>query len=283
MKIQSLATLPFSSLFEAFSEAFQDYEIHPDANELQTLLTRRGFDPALSFGAFDGSRLVSFTFNGTGMYQGIPTAYDTGTGTLKDYRGKGLAGDIFRFSLPFLKEAGWEQYLLEVLQHNTKAISVYEKLGFLPTREFSYFRQNRQEIRVPDRLLRPEFKLQEISWKECIPLKSFGDHPASWQNSFEAIAREAGDFRAFGIIREQTPVAYCIFETLSGDITQLAVNPSYRRQGLASALLSEALQHNRHAEIKLINADVRCSAVEPFLLSFNIPLAGRQFEMIRKI
>jgi ribosomal protein S18 acetylase RimI-like enzyme len=81
----------------------------------------------LSFGAFKNEDLLAFTFNGIGEYHGIKTAYDTGTGTLKEYRGQGLAKCIFQHSLPFLEEAGIRQYLLEVLQHNEGAVALYKK------------------------------------------------------------------------------------------------------------------------------------------------------------
>ena len=85
----------------------------------------------------NGNKIVAFTLNGIGYFNRIPTAYDTGTGTLKNYRGKGLATKIFEYSIPYLKSANVKQYLLEVLQYNTKAVSVYRKLGFEVIREFN--------------------------------------------------------------------------------------------------------------------------------------------------
>ncbi len=52
----------------------------------------------------------------------------------------------FHYSIPFLKENMIEQYLLEVLQENSAAISVYQKLGFSITREFNYYHQPINEI-----------------------------------------------------------------------------------------------------------------------------------------
>ena len=54
-----------------------------NAEQLRAMLTRRGFDPTLSFAAFDGAQIAAFTLNGIGNFNGVPTAYDTGTGTLK--------------------------------------------------------------------------------------------------------------------------------------------------------------------------------------------------------
>ena len=136
MNIKSLEKIGFEAIAKAFNEAFCKYEIQISKQELSLMLKRRGFVPELSFGAFDDERLVSFTLNGIGSYNGALTAYDTGTGTLEEYRGKGLASEVFNYSLPFLRKSGVSQYLLEVLQHNTTAISVYKNQGFITPREF---------------------------------------------------------------------------------------------------------------------------------------------------
>ena len=146
MEIKSLEKTDFDTLFRAFGRAFADYEVQLNAEQLRAMLTRRGFDPALSFAAFDGAQIAAFTLNGIGNFNGVPTAYDTGTGTLKEYRGTGLATEIFRHSMPHLRRAGVGQYLLEVLQHNTRAVSVYRNLGFETVREFNYFCRANTEI-----------------------------------------------------------------------------------------------------------------------------------------
>ena len=124
MEIKSLGKTDFRTIFAAFSNAFADYDIQLNADELKTMWKRRGFNSDLSFAAFEGENIVAFTLNGIGCFNGIKMAYDTGTGTLKEYRGQGLATKIFEYSIPFLKEANINHYLLEVLQHNTKAVSV---------------------------------------------------------------------------------------------------------------------------------------------------------------
>lgn len=102
MEIKSLDKTDFETLFKAFSNAFADYDFQISAEELRAMLKRRGFNPDLSFAAFEGENIVSFTLNGIGNYNGIKMAYDTGTGTLKEYRGQGLAAIIFEYSIPYL-------------------------------------------------------------------------------------------------------------------------------------------------------------------------------------
>ena len=79
------------------------------------MLDRRGYNPQLSFGVFFEGRLISFVLNGTGMYNNILTAYDTGTGTVPSFRGLHLTQKIFTFSLELICQQGVRQYVLEVL------------------------------------------------------------------------------------------------------------------------------------------------------------------------
>lgn len=282
MKIKSLTGVGFDTVFEAFRQAFADYEVQNDREQLRTMLSRRGFAPALSFAAFDGGRIAAFTFNGIGEYDGIPTAYDTGTGTLKEYRGQGLVAKVFEYSIPRLQDAGVRQYLLEVLQHNTPAVSVYRKLGFKVTREFNYFIQDNGKV-VNTVKTTSVFEVRTVDMGQLATVSEFWDFIPSWQNSFESILRLAGDFTAMGVFKEGIMIGYCVFEPGSGDITQLAVAREHRRRGAASLLLQEMLWLNRYGSVKAINTDVVCDSVTGFMKAKNIELRGKQFEMIKPL
>lgn len=198
MEIKSLGGTGFDAIYEAFDRAFADYEVQNDKEQFRAMLQRRGFDPALSFAAFENGAIVAFTLNGTGNFNGMPTAYDTGTGTLKEYGGQGLATRIFEHSIPHLQRQGIGQYLLEVLQHNTKAISVYRNLGFETTREFNYFIGDNRKV-ATDTKTSGGFRIERIEPEDLVDVSAFRDFHPSWQNSFEAIGRSPGVLFAWGI------------------------------------------------------------------------------------
>lgn len=75
-------------------------------------------------------------------------------------------------------------------------------------------------------------------------------------------------------------VAYGIIEPESGDITQLAVHPEYRRVKIGSAILAKLVSVNNHSHLKLINSEVHCTALTTFCESAGLSLSGKQFEMI---
>lgn len=281
--ILSLAHLTADELFAAFSEAFKDYDMQLNQQELEIMISRRGFVPDLSFGAFVDNRMVSFTLNGIGLFNGVKTAYDTGTGTIEAFRGQGLASRIFQYSVPELKKAGVRQYLLEVLQHNTGAVSVYRKQGFQVSREFNYFVEETENVRLDKFELSSNYQIRPIDLSLKEQMIDCLDFSPSWQNSFAAIERRLSDFLMWGAFANEELAGYCILEPNSGDITQIAVAPPHRNRGLASCLLREAAQTNRHKNLKLINSDTRCDGITQWAKSIGLTLRGKQFEMMKEI
>ena len=281
MKIKSLEHIDFDTLFRGFENAFSDYEIRFDKEEVRSMLIRRGYESCLSFAAFVDDEIVGFTLNGIGRFNGLLTAYDTGTGTVKSHRGQGLAGKIFNHSLPFLKEAGIRQYLLEVLQSNYKAINVYCKMGFETTREFDCFRQKITEIKNLDTCT-PDagFRIETIDTDVVGNARTFCDFIPSWQNSFESIERSKSGLTCIGAFYSARLVGCCVIDCRTGDLTRIAVDNEFRRKGIASALLNKAVSMMQTDFIKVLNIPADDISLHSFLNDRNIPLMNRQFEMI---
>jgi ribosomal protein S18 acetylase RimI-like enzyme len=202
---------------------------------------------------------------------------------LKEYRGKGLATEIFEYSIPYLREANINHYLLEVLQHNTKAVSVYRNIGFEVTRELNYFVWKNEDIKNEVENIKISCSIEKIDLKKHNSVSNFWDFYPSWQNSFESIQRASEDFISLGAFVDRKLVGYCIFEPNSGDVTQIAVDKPFRRKGIASLLLHETMKINKIAKTKLLNTDISCNSIVDFLKAKNIELSGKQYEMIKKI
>lgn len=283
MEIRNLKNVDIQIIFDAFEQAFSDYEVEFNKEQVRAMLKRRGFNSELSFAAFEGHKIISFTLNGVGSYNDVATAYDTGTGTLKAYRGKGMAQEIFKYSIPYLKEAGIKQYLLEVLQHNPAAISVYTKLGFKITREFNYFRQEKSKVRNEIRERNCLCKIEPIEVNSILSASEFCDFYPSWQNSLDSIKRAGDDLVCLGAFTPSGIVGYCVVEPNSGDLTQIAVDHPFRRKGVAAYLFEEALHLVKADIIKILNTDISCSSITSFLQNRNINVIGRQYEMINQL
>lgn len=284
IEIKTLEGLPFDTLYTAFRQAFADYDAPTISREaLAVMLERRGFLPEYSLGAFDGDKLVSFTFNGIGIHLNKKTAYDTGTGTIKEYRGQKLAGHIFEKSIPLLKKKGIEQYLLEVLQHNTPAFNIYQSQDFEISREFNYYIIEAKKLNHKDINLSEEYDMREIDLSYSKYFSAFWDFQPAWQNSLDSIMRRAKDFYLVGAFHNDFLAGYGILDPNSGDVTQLAVHKDHRQKGIASAIFNQLINRNKYTSLKILNTEKGYQPMESFIRSIGIELTGLQYEMKRSI
>jgi ribosomal protein S18 acetylase RimI-like enzyme len=252
-QFRSLANTGFDELYACHIEAFKDYPFQWSSEALQKTIHRRGYDASLSFGAFHNDKLVAFTWNGTGN------------------------------SIPFLKEAGIQQYILEVLEENEKAFSVYRKQGFGISRKFDCFRTNSNEWDLPAYELKEDVTLKEIDLSYQPQMEALIDFPLSWQNGFGALQRNPGDFVILGAFKNDDMVGYGITEPGSGDISQLAVAKNNRRKGIGSFFLGELKKLNKADIVKVINIESTQTGIIGFVTKNGIPKIVSQFEMIKPI
>lgn len=281
--IKSLKGVDFESIFSSFSEAFSEYEVQVNKQEFRDMLERKGYESELSFAAFHNNKIIAFSLSGVGIFNGKKSAYDICSGTLKEYRGQGNSTKIFNYSIPFLKEAGVEQYVLEVLQHNTKAVSVYKNVGFEVSREFNYFVKDTKDVKLRAKNIDNEYTIKLADLSRVEEMSTFCDFNPSWQNNFDSVARKLDNFKIFGAYNQQSLIGYCVLEDKTGDITQIAVDEKHRRKGVATNLLQEAMNHNNYNSIKFINVEPDCVSLNGFLKYNSIEPLGKQYEMIREL
>ncbi len=222
-----LSSADSTKLFECFLDAFSDYQVDMrlSRDEFEQRLARDGVRLEISAGAFDESRMVGFYLNALGEWQGRQSAYDAGTGVIPAYRRQGIAEELFRFMVPRLKDAFVEQYLLEVLTGNERAVALYTKLGFVETRRFAVFRRS-----VP---LTPEvgIEIRPVDEPDWELFKSFWDGDPSWQNSIDAVERVANDRVVLCAYVDETCVGYGIAFKPWVSLMQLAVAPCAEKKG----------------------------------------------------
>jgi len=283
--IKTLTGISIEQIHEAFTKAFADYVEPFDLTyeQLKYMIERRGYNPDISLGAFNENELVAFTLNGIGEWNGELTAYDTGTGTIKEFRKQGIASRIFNDSIPILREIKITQYLLEVIKTNTGAFNLYKKAGFTVSREFDYFVSTKEKIKIDPNKSNENFQIKEIKNPNWDELKTFWDFKPSWQNSIDSIERKIDGFKILGIFNGKKISGYGIVEKYSGDFTQLAIAKEHRRKGLATALFEKLLNNNEHEEVRIINSDAACTPFNKFAESINLSPGIGQYEMTMKI
>jgi ribosomal protein S18 acetylase RimI-like enzyme len=265
MEILPLTGTPLDTLVTAFNDAFSDYAVKLTMTrvDLERMLTRRGYIAAASVGAFDGERLVGFTFNGIDG----DVAYDSGTGVIPSRRRGGLARAMMERSFELTRHAGATRYLLEVLEVNDRAVALYRGMGLTETRRFQCWTYDSQR----------HGRFTELANAQLAELAAWCDVPLSWQNSLASLARATDPYVILGDER----AAIVIFP-YNGDVPLLAVSRDHRRQGLGRALLDAAATRAAKT-LRMMNIDDRDVGIAAFLETVGAKKLARQIEMVREL
>jgi ribosomal protein S18 acetylase RimI-like enzyme len=270
-------------LHSTHQEAFDDYHLDMSYMTEERIFKRchkNNVDFSRSIAAFDGNRMVGFTLIGIDQWQGEPAAFDAATGIVPEYRGKGLARSMFDLALPGLRERGVRRFLLEVLQPNHPAISVYEKTGFKIKREFVIY-DVQLATADPDLGAGCDLSILPVGVDTILEFEKHADWVPSWENSFNAVDRVRDDLIGLGAFDGSRCVGVLAYYTTLNWVMSLVVDRSYRRRGAASKLLATLFtnQLDQHTKIKLNNVDMSDKGMMEMLDRAGFVRVIEQFEM----
>lgn len=289
LRFSHLDPSQLGAMHETFCAAFSDYSLpaRRTRDELEALMVRRGVRYDLSVGVFDGERMVAVMAVGLDDWRGQCTAYDIYTGVDPSHRGRGLAGEMFRFARPAVVAAGAECFLLEVLQANEVAVRAYRRTGFRPLRELPCLELPPEAVtRLARRDAAPvdpdvTLRLGSVDSASCERLWSW--HP-SWQNGPASMARLVDRRVAWGAWAGDRLVGYGIVLPELGDLPQLAVDPGRRRRGVGTSLLAAlARELPEGRPLRALNIDGEAAADLAFLQAHGAREYTRQWEMLLEL
>lgn len=273
----------FTSIHGAWLEGFGDYAVRLELTEaqLREMIRRRGYSPEASVGVFEGTRLVAFTLNGTGTWSGESAVYDTGTAVIPEFRRRGLGRQMLDYAIPALRDRGFARYVLEVLESNSGAVSLYEQHGFTTSRRLLCF--TLEPAAVPPRPAAQGITIRDVrdDWKT---FSAFWDVQPSWQNSIESIGRSHALHRTIAAYSGTTCLGYAIVFPETRDLAQIAVALSARYRGIGSQLLraaAEAIEPG--GPMRILNIDGSAAGVLQFFRAAGARDLVAQYEMTRSL
>ncbi len=272
----------FSTLYTAFIEAFSDY-VFPFAlteKQFRNHIILNAVDLERSVGCLEGDRLVGFSLNGFGEWEGMATVYDAGTGVIPRYRRQGISAAMFEMMLPVFAANGAEQFLLEVITTNDRAIRLYEKLGFRAVRTLALHQCDRRITIRRD--LRQTAEIREIIEPNWELLTTFWDGKPSWQNSVAAIQRSMAMKRILGAFVDGRCVGYIVFSANFGRVAQIAVDEGFRNRGIGTMLVQKMQAATADGySLQVINIDKSLDTAMKFFANRGFYERLSQHEMIK--
>lgn len=272
--VKWLSTTNLETIFESFELSFANYPIPFNLNKKQfhdKFYTRLNMDKSLSPGFFINNKLLAFIFTSIRIFNKKNVAYNGGTGVVPEGRGYGLVYKLYEELIPKLVSLDINKSILEVLENNKRAIHVYEQCGYKKNRFLKSFLLSPMDLDFKE--MKEDIIIQESddliiveSWWD----KSPGCLESSYIPQFDKI---------FVAQFEQRTIGYIIFNPSNGRISQIAVAPTYRRQGIGSNLIRIAYNNCSVKKLTVLNVDSENKSLISLLMFARFSSYINQYEM----
>lgn len=277
MTVHTLETFSIQDITNVFNQAFDDYIIPIQLTQMNLLDKIKSENIFLdySIGISVEGKLVAFMLTGIDSKDNTMLSYNAGTGVIPEFRGNHFPQKMYDHLLPLLRKNNITYHKLEVITQNTKAIQIYEKLGYQISKQVSCFKGTASAPNSPS-----PFIYRRIDVIDESEVQPFWNHQPTYQNTLSSINRNSELHESIGAFFKGNCVGYIIFVTTTGRIKQFGVHPDFRQKGIGKQLFYEVQKNNPNSEVSLINIDNNDSETISFLQKINLNRTVEQFEMI---
>lgn len=277
LRFGTLEGIPVETIANVFNIAFADYfvplKLTPEL--LQAKFYAEDIALPYSVAVFDEDKLVAFIFHCSKEVDGRKWVYNGGTGVIDSHRGQSLTTKMYDYILPILRQESVCGLVLEVIEQNQAAIRSYHKAGFQRVRRLMCFKgQVREHLRATNTVvtLRP-FKTFEPELGQ-----TFRDVEPSWQHADRVVQKLGNDLFKMGAYADDQFIGYIVFNPANKKILQLAVDREYRRQGVATSLITVTTERYGR-DLAVINVDENSDASIQFFTKIGLVNSVNQLEM----
>ena len=271
MDIRTINKEDFKQLHSAFCRAFSNNAVvfNPTLEEFdQRVHQKIQVDYALSASAFDGDEMIGFILHTSNLYQGLPTAFNGGTGVIPGFRNQRTGLDLYEFLLPKIASASLARILLEVIETNENAINLYRSIGFSFKRRFLCYKMV-GEIKGKSTWSVQKGTVDDMNEDFAEFEPSFVDSRGQLLTSKENVLKVEKDNKTIG---------YLVFQPSIGRISQIAVDRNHRRESVGSSLLFAASQASKKP-LTIMNIPDDEFGMQKFLNTNGFENQINQFEM----
>jgi len=226
-------------IYEAFQKGFSDYMIRFEMTQEEFFSRFFGSDGneiACSFVAFNGENPIGLVLGGIKKFDGVRTMR---CGTLcidPSHRGQGVSDELFSLHEKNAVDNGCRQLFLEVIKGNDRAVSFYQKKGYIKIYDMKYYTLEKKKLGHAARNNLPKFSIREMTYEDLTVFEKYlKDVHLNWQTDFQAMMKIEG-IKYRGIYQEEKLIGASAYRD-SGKIFFIWVDPEFRLLSAGTSLL----------------------------------------------
>lgn len=269
LKVRKLENIEFEIIIDCFLRSFDNYyvELPTDKNYYEERWERAKVNYTLSYGMFDGEKLVGFIINAIDEQNRVKIAFNTGTGVLPEYRGKRIIKSIYDYAIPDLKINGISKCSLEVLTENVKAIKSYQSIGFKICKTLNSFSGD-IKLTHHEKISINKVDYNSFDWND-LPNQDL----YSWDFNSKVIKN--GEYDYYQITKNNFVESYFVINPKNGYLAQFEILKE--SNGCWNRLFSGIKEISNF--IKVINVDNRLNKKIGYINSIGLLNTVNQYEM----
>ena len=266
----------FDALFRCFIEVFSvsKGKIKLTKEEFEIRITHKlGLHERASRLLVEKDKVLGFVLHTVGDFRGKRYLYNGGTGILESERKKRLGHVLLEKALSAASGLA-EKAILEVVEDNEPALKLYESHGFEPTRPFKCFRRER----IPTTHVNNKVDIGECTIEELKPYVGWNEFETSFADSMQHVARNTYEMAMLARLEDE-PAGFIVLQPHIGRISQLVVNPAFRRRHIASTLIKKVQEIASSKSLTMMNIPYDQTGMIQFLETKGFVNGLNQIEM----
>lgn len=271
--LESGSQASFEDLRNAMNAAFVDYQVPltlmPEAFAM--MMRQRGLDRNASTVAIFKGEIAAFWL----MSIRGDAAYLISSGTLPQFRGKGMSTKIAHDVIDKLRAANVSTFQTEVLENNEVAQKLYARVGMTQQRQLGCCTISPvRSTPVQD------VEIAEHPWVDLqSDAASMRDWFPSWQHSDASLAALGEDVVCFCATKADEIVGVVAFIKGTNTVAQIAVRKGFRRNGVGRALINAVVPYASGNTLRVINFSAADTGFTAFLEAHHAQRMVGQFEL----
>ncbi len=278
IQIRFLQPTDMPQLYHTFIEAFGDYtvDMRMDRKAFEKrMLSKLCIDWQLSVAAFSGDKMIGFITQTANQYEGSLMVYNGGTGVIPAYRGNSLTRHMYEAVLYRMKQRDINQCVLEVIASNTRAIKVYEEIGFKIVRRLRCYKRM-----IPESQTGSKSKLALKPFDRMLIEDLNDELSTSFMDTLDQLERnKVYEKMLLFFDAEDRVVAYLVFQPATGRIARIWVHTDWRNRGIGKSMISYVDSLAKDKPLTVINVDGSSEIAHQFLIACGFENQIDQWEM----
>lgn len=270
MHIRNLEHSSFKEIYQCFTDAFANYVIPLQFDEAMTRerWNLADVDYRLSYGAFDGDHLVGFILN----IKINDELFNFGTGVIATHRGQRIVEKLYQ---KITEEQNFKIYSLEVIKQNSKALRIYQALGFTIKRDLISLQGT---ININNQV-KKGFKYKVLPLNTTQEQETLRLYQPSIENSMEILMRHRENYELHELRVDQKLLAYVVYQPKLGSIKEIgALHPI--DENLDQLMLEMKMNGEK---LRVMNIDATASELISYFCDRDVNIFVSQYEMVKKL